>query len=249
MLRAQTQRFHGEYNSESPGSHPAEEIEDSPARATLAAGIRASSVVWPDGRMCYQSTREVAELCADLALRVTQAHTMPLDVAVAGYSLGDIRRVFRTLYRRAQVHLAYCWYRAGTLDHQEVWSLPLWVDRSGLEAELVNLGPLEGSVFDRTLEDLTYRSTSWTDIRYQPLMPVGAGHYLVSPIVVLDSAWERNVLKLWANKYQHEYSAMVSGHKRRAESDLRDLFQRHGFVAPAGRVLQHVTARRSETLT
>jgi hypothetical protein len=103
-----------------PGSHPAEEIEDADERENLVAGIQASSFVTWDNRLGYRATPEIVAFCRDLAMRATRAHTLPLNVTVAGYSLGDVRQVFRALYQRTQVHMAYCWYRSKAADTQQV---------------------------------------------------------------------------------------------------------------------------------
>lgn len=213
------------------------EIERSEQGGRLWEMIHSKTLTLGKNRILYTVPRPVEGFCAALADRAVSTVELPLSLRIGGYSLDEFRQFYRCLYKRCAIHQAFC-YRADPTGpgEQVAGSLPLWLKREDLHEELVSGSDLAADSFNSIVTDLTYDvSLGWTDIHYQPLLPVGPGRFLVAPTLPTVSAWERNLAKMWANKHASEYSRNVSEEKKRTAETIAGALRSYGFTAPANR--------------
>lgn len=127
---------------------------------------------------------------------------------------------------------------AGVRGHG-VGSIVIHFTTAEMASELVAPGRLAEDRLNAIVRDLTYDpSIKHTDIFFQPLVEIAPGEFLVSPSVITGSAWERNLLKLWSNKYPDRYAATVGLAKNKLTASIAGEFARLGFPTTSNRELR-----------
>jgi len=208
------------------------------ADETIKSLLR-SIVVTGGCTFSYNAPNDVRRFFSNLAETAIFMRELDASVTVAGYTAGDAQSFYRELYARAAAHQAYCWVsgKRGVRG----WgsgSLPLVVTVSELEEALVTTDVIRSEPFHRIVEDLTYDvRMRRADIFFQPLLAVEPNTYIVSPMVVTASSWERNLQKLWAVKYPKRYAAKVGEKKVSLAADLANAFTELGFRSASTRLL------------
>jgi hypothetical protein len=115
-----------------------------------------------------------------------------------------------------------------------VGSVVLEVTTDELRAALLKSDEVSQSALDSIMADSVYDDNHrHTDIFFQSLINIGVDRYMVSPIQVTASSWERNLQRVWAIKHHNEYGAKIGVLKRRLAGMIVDRFCSLGFTATA----------------
>jgi SEC-C motif len=175
-----------------------------------------------------------------LAVRATEYVEHPLEMTIGGYTVEQFRAFFRELYRRAACNQVACWLSSNVGSRSlAVGSTVLRISRSVLRDALCLDGLLTEESFGRILTDTTYDSRrKHTDVFFQPLLPVTDDEFLVSPMLITTTNWERNLQRLWALKDPGAYGSAVQAACTNLALTVRDWFAGASHIATANRILR-----------
>lgn len=194
-----------------------------------------------DGFIKWTVPEDVDRDFARLAVEATSDVDHPLEALVGRYTVDDFRAFFRHLYKLAALNQTFCWVAGlNGITGAGVGSLVLELSRDALEAELVGTGRMPDDTFRAIIADLTYDpQLKNTDVYFQPLLEIAPGRFLLSPLVLTASNWERNLLRLWALKYGSQYAAQVHRTRAHLADTVAAWFAHPPMRAVANRVLTY----------
>ena len=181
----------------SPALPPSEER---PEFLDVIRKLSANATVTTDMELVY--TVDDASLAVFTRLMSEMPHPvgLPWTWSVGAYSIGQFHRFWNVLQARVTIHeglfvKAAQQFEVGWGPHNSgVLLLSLDQIRDAMKTHAA----LDASVTDEIVRDLRYDPSvhKWTDVMYQPLVPIDDSTFAVLPVVVNRSRFERNLLAI-----------------------------------------------------
>lgn len=146
----------------------------------ISTDLVASSVSWVE---------EISRLgCSD---------PLPAEWSVGPYTIGEFRRFYLLLTTWVTVHNLVL----VTIANKITMPINTTIPTPTIE-EIVEFMEIHGGLASTTtreiVRDITYDPprVKWTDIQYQPLLPLSKGRLALTPVVITGSNFERNLLAI-----------------------------------------------------
>jgi hypothetical protein len=160
----------------------------------------ATTRISTDGQsLTYSAPDQAVELFVEDARRREQAECqLPEEWSVGPYTVGDHRKVWRYLRALSTMHTAILVNAAKTrLRPPPAMGSELRVQPADIVRVCESKLGVPPEATREILKDLTYDpSVKWTDVMYQPLLPMGSGDLLTCRVLIEGNRFERNLLAL-----------------------------------------------------
>lgn len=146
----------------------------------------------------YEFSKEVVSACLPWAegdWRSGQSDPLPEDWSFGPYTVGEFRTFYLLLATWTNLHSFIFATIAKSGRVLGTTAVPTPTIEEIMDFMRVH-GDLDASVTSEIVRDLTYdhKEVSWTDVQYQPLLPLVDGRVALPPIVISGSNFERNLL-------------------------------------------------------
>jgi hypothetical protein len=176
---------------------------------------------------------------------------LPEDWRVGPYSISDYRAFYHLLQARCLMNsFAINHVSRRLLQRVPYNSASLILSRAELIQNSLDIGELTETATEEIIQDLTYnpREVKWTEVTYQPLIPLRGDLFSVVPVVVEGSSFDRNLLAL-IERLPWRKATAESLKINRENEMLRQLeppLRAHGFAVASRVGLGEKTARLSD---
>jgi hypothetical protein len=125
---------------------------------------------------------------------------LPEGWNIGSYSLSDYHALYHLLQARCLINTFAVKKALSSrrLSQPPYNSAALLLSREEITRDAEEIGGLAKGVTEEIIRDLTYnpREVPWTEVTYQPLIPLQGNLFAVVPIVVEGSSFDRNLLAL-----------------------------------------------------
>ncbi|MGH9317685.1 MAG: SEC-C metal-binding domain-containing protein [Thermoanaerobaculia bacterium] len=174
-------------------------LSDSPLVTEYRAFARSIRMNGDSLELSYDAPHNLISQMMDVFNSTSPPPLLPQEWSVGAYDLGQFRNFWVVLLALAGIHeMAFLeGARALAMEWGPHNTASLIMPRSMLLHRASEHAGLPEDTTREIIRDLTYDpNVRWTDIMYQPLVPVGADELLALPLVIGGSSFERNLLAM-----------------------------------------------------
>lgn len=203
-----------------------EKIKNKPIKQIDVESFAKNIHLKTNSTFSYSVPKEVEEAIDLINNNVLETHSFLQDnIKLGKYNVKEAKQIYKTISKLAIIHNFTCLFSGS--EGIGIDMLPLTVRRADLSKFVRKNCGVGIDKVKAFIADILYNDTT-TEVMVQPLIPIKNGEVLfISPQIFMFSSVERNLMKLWANKYRTVYSTDIAKLGKEAEIDLANILRKN----------------------